>query len=463
MTGAATASQTPDASKPKEEQPTMEQVTPEIAERVASSLESVLKALEKVETACKAVTEAAVAGKPIDDLMDETSSALMDANDAYLTIGNTFSLLKLISESDSTKTRPVHLVELIEYEFPGIRLPPVSEMGSAQHIELLYTIYKQSGPTLRKIAFFGVNPYLHAFHGIIPHSEVASRLPWRQAIPPGKPAPGEASGDFFLLSMARLCSHQAMHCLALTFKSLKARQAMSQDLEFLDFLAATISDMAIVTVAAHENSLLGDKDLVAQWANMLEPHVQMLLMLALENREEWAAHVSSPKRSKSLPVIFDPKANFTDPPPRSSLFATLGTLRNKLDEKGGTDGENAGNSIDLFRLRLVQIGWPDKVNLRLGSEKAAFLNSIGIGTPNAQHAPPVSCERCGKKGVKLLRCSRCHNAWYCSSACQKEAWTSGHKKECPERAKNRDGIPLQGGAAGMPNVRMLGVPGAPAK
>ena len=34
-------------------------------------------------------------------------------------------------------------------------------------------------------------------------------------------------------------------------------------------------------------------------------------------------------------------------------------------------------------------------------------------------------------------CSRCRNAWYCSSACQKSAWKRGHKLICRDWTKER--------------------------
>lgn len=43
------------------------------------------------------------------------------------------------------------------------------------------------------------------------------------------------------------------------------------------------------------------------------------------------------------------------------------------------------------------------------------------------------CGNCGvmeETGKKLLRCSRCKIAMYCSKDCQVKAWKSGHKREC---------------------------------
>ena len=43
------------------------------------------------------------------------------------------------------------------------------------------------------------------------------------------------------------------------------------------------------------------------------------------------------------------------------------------------------------------------------------------------------CAYCGKDvqpGEKFKQCSKCKAQWYCSKACQVEAWKAGHKKDC---------------------------------
>lgn len=45
----------------------------------------------------------------------------------------------------------------------------------------------------------------------------------------------------------------------------------------------------------------------------------------------------------------------------------------------------------------------------------------------------ISCRTCGKEAsddTKLKQCSRCKNALYCSSDCQKADWFSGHRGNC---------------------------------
>lgn len=41
----------------------------------------------------------------------------------------------------------------------------------------------------------------------------------------------------------------------------------------------------------------------------------------------------------------------------------------------------------------------------------------------------VACQNCGATDVKLKRCGACNKAWWCSRACQKQAWPA-HKAEC---------------------------------
>ena len=45
------------------------------------------------------------------------------------------------------------------------------------------------------------------------------------------------------------------------------------------------------------------------------------------------------------------------------------------------------------------------------------------------------CEACGAPGAKFS-CGRCSEAYYCNSACQKEAWKMGHKLKCVKNAAN---------------------------
>ena len=40
------------------------------------------------------------------------------------------------------------------------------------------------------------------------------------------------------------------------------------------------------------------------------------------------------------------------------------------------------------------------------------------------------CNYCNQPAAKLLRCTACESAAYCSRDCQKRAWKSGHKEEC---------------------------------
>ena len=48
------------------------------------------------------------------------------------------------------------------------------------------------------------------------------------------------------------------------------------------------------------------------------------------------------------------------------------------------------------------------------------------------------CRNCSKPaiGIKLLKCARCQQAYYCSKECQKIDWKSGHKTVCepPDKA-----------------------------
>lgn len=49
-----------------------------------------------------------------------------------------------------------------------------------------------------------------------------------------------------------------------------------------------------------------------------------------------------------------------------------------------------------------------------------------------------ACDQCGTpngtEGLTLLKCGRCFDAFYCSVACQRLAWKSGHKSHCNQHA-----------------------------
>ncbi|GAQ79709.1 hypothetical protein KFL_000360260 [Klebsormidium nitens] len=43
------------------------------------------------------------------------------------------------------------------------------------------------------------------------------------------------------------------------------------------------------------------------------------------------------------------------------------------------------------------------------------------------------CWQCRKEGTALMKCAKCEKARYCSKACQKADWKSGHRDECEAR------------------------------
>lgn len=47
-----------------------------------------------------------------------------------------------------------------------------------------------------------------------------------------------------------------------------------------------------------------------------------------------------------------------------------------------------------------------------------------------QNPTGKSCHHCFKDDVKLLRCSRCKEAFYCSRKCQKKNWKRAHRYIC---------------------------------
>ena len=60
------------------------------------------------------------------------------------------------------------------------------------------------------------------------------------------------------------------------------------------------------------------------------------------------------------------------------------------------------------------------------------------------------CDECGKTEGKLRLCTRCRQVRYCSTDCQRKAWTSGHKDKCSSGGAAAGGNAPAGAAAPKP-------------
>jgi ankyrin repeat protein len=78
------------------------------------------------------------------------------------------------------------------------------------------------------------------------------------------------------------------------------------------------------------------------------------------------------------------------------------------------DGDALVGYADLAR-KL----WPEKLELAAVFDPDAMQETV---------APPC-CANCQKSGIKLRACSKCHDAQYCSTACQRVHWRA-HKPAC---------------------------------
>eukprot|EP01084_Bolivina_argentea_P258616 436083_1 len=57
-----------------------------------------------------------------------------------------------------------------------------------------------------------------------------------------------------------------------------------------------------------------------------------------------------------------------------------------------------------------------------GNKEIKYGEIYGVGKKE--------CDQCGKKNMKLLKCSYCKKVRYCSRKCQKKAWRFRHRKIC---------------------------------
>ena len=126
-----------------------------------------------------------------------------------------------------------------------------------------------------------------------------------------------------------------------------------------------------------------------------------------------------------------------------------------------TAGLAAGAGYILYKSFLVAEEEEEEeasaVLKRLGAEAQAESSGAaaqpkgGLGALPAKPAAPSSgaapkhCAHCNKALTGLpLRCSQCKSTYYCSSQCQKSAWSS-HKDACKAKASTSAGTSQQAG------------------
>ena len=69
---------------------------------------------------------------------------------------------------------------------------------------------------------------------------------------------------------------------------------------------------------------------------------------------------------------------------------------------------------------------PDVARLIIGDRVPSkeFVEELNLNTR--------TCSSCERRGIKLDMCSKCQNAWYCNTTCQKTHWKV-HKMECKQK------------------------------
>lgn len=82
---------------------------------------------------------------------------------------------------------------------------------------------------------------------------------------------------------------------------------------------------------------------------------------------------------------------------------------------------------------------PGQTEFEMGGEESQKIYDEFVKAPEGKgnRADHYTCSYCGETGtVKLLQCSRCKKATYCSKKCQVEAWPSHKKNECDKAKPN---------------------------
>ena len=104
--------------------------------------------------------------------------------------------------------------------------------------------------------------------------------------------------------------------------------------------------------------------------------------------------------------------------------------------------EEPSNALAEAEVHLAAVEAQPAVEVAEKPEPAETEAPAAVELPKKPEPPPAlptkSCMACGVNteggGIKLQRCSRCQNVYFCSRKCQAEAWPT-HKNECkPSKA-----------------------------
>ena len=76
-----------------------------------------------------------------------------------------------------------------------------------------------------------------------------------------------------------------------------------------------------------------------------------------------------------------------------------------------------------------------ELSTAIAGERKHMVDELKVTNPSAPRYDTDTCDQCGIKESReqgLCRCAACDSAMYCSSTCQREAWTL-HKQLCREK------------------------------
>lgn len=330
--------------------------------------------------------------------------------------------LEILSNPDGPSDEDERASKLAMFFPPGTRIPGDAVAPEDLVSGLFLPIFKAIYPTLRKIMMAYATPGFrenwHAFHPVFwqdEHFVAVEKIAYHQ-------------GEKFNARFADLpWMVQQIIGLLVTCCS-AARRRMSEDVFFLEalFWALVVNNGIVPFFRRDFTPNLVDPELGA--ASLFNGFFAPLRPILITNPKTYKQHVRSEKEagfSCAFTLVQGFLANF---------FATYrgdsGYWPKDSDDPEATSKDLIMNQfMDIYCDTVGTIGkyteaWPDSAELQaeMKEERRGWKKAMVT-----QYVCPDTCDYCQTsiEETKLMRCSKCISARYCSRKCQKTAWKHG--------------------------------------